>query len=381
MNLRSELEHLADTAPRPSIDSTLWDQGRALRRRDRLVTSAVVLALVVIVGGLVSLVVGPPRAFEPADNTVPGGAIPNRVVEPPVMIDPPLEANLGIGRASAAFFSAGGVPVIIGATDGRYHLVKLTGTEDRRAALELSPDGRRLAWSSDDSGVSVADLTTGDVTDLRRQIGTDDVVVTLSWRADSTHLTWANQTRGGIVDVVTGEAEQASMTDPFIFGSVSPDGELAAVIGRRGPAALFAAVGSSGTRLRRALPVDLYPKGTNVVPLGWAEDHLLLAEVFGPKGSYVEGSHLVLLTSPDRPESEWTFRIVMRDQPVSDLSIAVDLIPDLDGTSSQQLTHDFGEPDWPGQRDISWIIGLGVAAAVAVLLGLRWLWRRRVQLR
>ena len=46
------------------------------------------------------------------------------------------------------------------------------------------------------------------------------------------------------------------------------------------------------------------------------------------------------------------------------MSVAVDLIPDLDGTSSQQLTHDFGEPDWPEERDISWIIGLGVAAAL-----------------
>ena len=83
------------------------------------------------------------------------------------------------------------------------------------------------------------------------------------------------------------------------------------------------------------------------------------------------------MTSPDRPRSQWTYRIVMRDVPdVTDLSIAVDLVPDLDGTSSQQLTHDFGDTLAQDQRDISWLIGLGVAAAVAVLLGLRWLWRR-----
>jgi hypothetical protein len=62
------------------------------------------------------------------------------------------------------------------------------------------------------------------------------------------------------------------------------------------------------------------------------------------------------------------------------LSVAVDLIPDLDGTSNQQLTHDFGEPDWPAERDISWLIGLGVAGALSVLLGLRWVWRRRTHL-
>ena len=56
------------------------------------------------------------------------------------------------------------------------------------------------------------------------------------------------------------------------------------------------------------------------------------------------------------------------------VSLAVDLVPDLDGTSSQELTHDFRGA--PGERDISWIIGLGVAAAIAVLMALRWLWRR-----
>ena len=52
-----------------------------------------------------------------------------------------------------------------------------------------------------------------------------------------------------------------------------------------------------------------------------------------------------------------------RGRPGHSLSLAVDLIPDLDGTSSQQLTYDFPQP---AERDISWIIGLGVAGAIAV---------------
>ena len=60
----------------------------------------------------------------------------------------------------------------------------------------------------------------------------------------------------------------------------------------------------------------------------------------------------------------------------SSLSLAVDLVHGLDGTSSQQLTHDFSASPAADERDHSWIIGLGVAAAIAVLLGLRWLWRR-----
>jgi hypothetical protein len=58
------------------------------------------------------------------------------------------------------------------------------------------------------------------------------------------------------------------------------------------------------------------------------------------------------------------------------MSIAVDLVPDLTGDPGQELTHDFTADSPPGERDISWLIGLGVAAAIAVLLGLRWLWRR-----
>lgn len=107
-----------------------------------------------------------------------------------------------------------------------------------------------------------------------------------------------------------------------------------------------------------------------------------MAQVDAPAGSYVEGEHLALLTSPDRPKSEWTYRILVRDVlDAPSLSLAVDLIPDLDGTSSQELTHDFGDASadnpltWTG-IELSLLIGLGVAAAIAVLLALRWLWRR-----
>ena len=79
MSLHDQLQRLADTAPRPGIDHAGWERGRALRRRDRLVTSAVVVVMVLVVGGLASLVLGPPRAVAPANETVPAGAIPRRI--------------------------------------------------------------------------------------------------------------------------------------------------------------------------------------------------------------------------------------------------------------------------------------------------------------
>jgi len=259
-------------------------------------------------------------------------------------------------------------------------------------------------------------------------------VSSIGWSADSTHVAWSglglrvwtdaeirSEVRGGmlgVIDVATGSqstlasaegmasadadavgtlvtlddvwtfSSQSSgavrtplahglpSTDPGDTASTSPSGGLTAISMRSDTrAALF--VTQEGDVLRRTLDRELYPYGARVTPLGWTADSLLLALVDGHAGSYVEGQHLALLTSPDRPRSQWTYRIVMRDVPdVADLSIAVDLIPDLDGTSSQQLTHDFGDTLPQDQRDISWLIGLGVAAAVAVLLGLRWLWRR-----
>lgn len=103
-------------------------------------------------------------------------------------------------------------------------------------------------------------------------------------------------------------------------------------------------------------------------------------------GSTSRETRLVVMTSPSSPQSDWTYRFVGTFEGNwtpggrPSVSMAVDLIPDLDGTTNQQLTHDFGEPDWAGQRDISWIIALGVACALTVLYGLRWFWRRRTHL-
>ena len=74
-----------------------------------------------------------------------------------------------------------------------------------------------------------------------------------------------------------------------------------------------------------------------------------------------------LVSTAARAHETWTAFATAAD---------ADLVPDLDGTSSQQLTHEFPVPP---DRDISWIIGLGVAAAIAVLMGLRWLWRRLLE--
>jgi hypothetical protein len=184
--------------------------------------------------------------------------------------------------------------------------------------------------------------------------------------------------RSWTFDPVTGAGGAAALS-----GVVSPSDALSAPYpqdDRLVSAMPFTS--ADGADLVRRLPSDLYPDGASITPVGWADTSLLVGEVDAPVGSYVDGRHLVLFTSPDRPEAEWTYRILVRDVPaVTSLSLAVDLIPDLDGTSAQQLTHDFppAEQENPlafAGIEVSILIGLGVAAAIAVLLALRWLWRR-----
>jgi hypothetical protein len=254
--------------------------------------------------------------------------------------------------------------------------------------LALSPDGRRLAWAAD-GRVHIADLESGDVLDFAHNFGRSVYVTTLSWQADSVSLDWRGphpgpDEIGGVIDPTGPSEYPVPAGRPETRGVLSPDRDMIAMPTSDRPNGLVTAApflregsgpggGAQSERIDRELPADLYPRGAYVRPLGWATDSLVLAEMDAPAGSYVEGGHLVLFTSPNRPESEWTYRIVVRDIPRLHMSVAVDLIPELDGTSSQQLTRDFGQPQ---ERDISWIIGLGVAAAIAVLMGLRWLWRR-----
>lgn len=374
-DLREELDALARTQTF-SPDPSLWDRGRRARRRGQVLAVAAVLAILASVGGAAALVSTDRELRTASGEEVAGGAIPSRIQDPGELGHEP---DLAVGPASVAFFSSVAQPVVIGATDGRYHALDLPDLSADRGPLALSPDGLHLAWRNR-GGIHVLDLEDGTSSYYPGDDEHADVT-TLEWVPDSQRLLWTGEDRrgeesGGMLPIV-GQGGRPIPTSA-LRGIPSPTGELVAVASPRTDEDAATFVDPGGRTIGRVLPADLYPEGASVTPLGWATDHLVVAQAYGPPGSYVEGQHLVLFTSPERPRSEWTYRIVARDIPQNavPLSIAVDLIPDLDGTSSQALTHDFGDVLAPDQRDISWIIGLGVAAAVAVLLGLRWLWRR-----
>jgi hypothetical protein len=357
-DLREELTALADTqifSPDPSA----WDRGRRARSRSRVVRGAAVLAVVAAVAGG-GVLATRPSAIGPADHGVPGGAIPSVIGQ----ADGPAVSFHDIHRASVAYVDrTTRTPVLVDAVTGEAHFVELPGFPEPRVVdftssfmtgpmLAVSPDGRRLAYPATTSvdgpdglpSISTAfyrvvDLTTGDADTLLEvpvRTGTPNAI---AWTADGDLIMDVPgfATEVGVepaVESLTIDPETGDSSVPSLTGVPAPGDAISATYPVDDqPVAAVPFVTEDGD-LDRALPTDLYPDGAVVTPVGWADDSLLVARV---------DDDLALLTSPDRPDTEWTYRLLVRDVPdVEGLSLAVDLIPDLDGTSSQQLTHDFG---------------------------------------
>ena len=422
-DLRTRMHDLAgDVTPLPVADD-LWRRGVAARRRARAVLAAAAVVLIVSVTGTATLLGQEDREARTASGeVVEGGAIPSAIVDPGEL---DVTDDLAIGRASVAFVSGDGQAIAITAADGRYHALDLPGWDGE--LLSLSPAGAYLAWTIESDpdgrpreGFTLMDLASGDA-----RLVPSDPPSSIVWSPSDQWLTWIAGDSVGRTPVAEAVVETAQTGKPVEWSAIDDEGtvtfyaqgprqwgldgtygrmkmseDVSFDAGRQGrneaavasPSGSTFALGSpaavaavdfldDGRFVERPLATDLYPDGAAVRPLGWATDTLVLAQVDAPDGSYVEGPHLALLTTPNAPEESWTYRIVARDVPSPAISVAVDLIPQLDGTSSQELTYDFpvpeqGNPLALAGTEISILIGLGVAAAIAVLLGLRWLWRR-----
>ena len=383
-DLREELDALARTQSF-SPDPSAWDRGRRARRRSRVVAGAAAVAVVAVVGGVGAVNLAPDRESpHPAD--VPGGALPSRV---DLTGATSFEDDYAIGRASVAL--GGNSLVLIGAEDGTYHHFGVQAD-----AFALSPDGYRVAWWSRASltpdRMLLADLRTGEVTVFAHNIGRGADITSMTWHPDSTRLRWngdddTGSRVAGVIDV-TGPSETSDVQGRYgDRGVLSPSLDMAALDSDGETTnAPFEMAPTRETRTRagipinRALPADLHPDGAVVTPVGWVDEDHVVAIIDPPPSDVVERPRLAVFTSPDRPESEWIFREFLPRLPPEATSFAVDLIPDLTGDPEQELTHDFDaapdEPPAPFGIELSLFIGLGVAAAIAVLMALRWLWRR-----
>ncbi len=415
-DLRTSFNRVADAVDPLPVDDDLWQRGVAARRRRQAVLVAAVVTLVVSVAGIATLVstTDDQEARTASTEVVDGGAIPSEIVDIPG--DLPVTTDLAVGKGSAAFISASGDPVVITATDGLPHRLDLPGWDQAPIALALSGDGRRIAYqdASAESGtyLTVVDLETGRSVRAFADDSQRLLVNELSWSPDGRWLAWIATTQDGLlallgrVDTSDARPRQVRLPSDAVDVAVANDGS--ALVGRvagelliaepdRSPVGVYSGPGFGAgafspdgrhVALRTSVDTSSYTWDTDagellehpfpedtlgaveLRPLGWLDDRLQVLLAQDTRGNAGE---LVVTTPTVGETSTWRRSVGRADANlVGSLSIAVDLIPDLDGTSSQQLTYDFGGPE----RDISWIIGLGVAGAIAVLMGLRWLWRR-----
>ena len=406
-DLREELDALANTQSF-SPDPAAWDRGRRARRNTRLARGAAVVAVVAVVAGTAFYVGTDDREARTAGE-VPGGAIPSAIPEP----SGDVLTDLAIGRASVAYVDEAAQPVLVDATTGEAHVVELPDFPDAQAFdlytdyrtgswLALSPDGTRLAYPTAEpmerdpgqffvqtSWYRTVDLTTGqsELVDLP-ECGPNPWAMT--WTLDGLIAIDAMgrptfEKRNVPMASCTVDPSTGSSSSKPLIGVTAPSGEISATFAgadlryddlQKGgppvdaPVDAVPFVTSSGSDLGRDIPDDLYPDGAVVRPIGWATDSLLVAGI---------GDDVVMLTSPDQPESEWVWRNVVSDVPRSQggMSVAVDLIPDLTGEPGQELTHNFAastaSPDGPSA--LPYALG-GLTALLAGLAFTRIMQRR-----
>ncbi len=244
--LREELARLGDHAPVAAIDPDTWARARRARLRDRSLLVAAAVAVIALLGG-VALLPGPDHpAPAPLANSGAAPGVPGQIWGVPARLTMKasdgswssdlVETDLVVGRGAAAYVTEAGLPVVISAADGAYHLLDLPGflgnsdlSRGRQVGYALSPDGRRLAYAwagpapaSDatpmPSGVRVLDLANGDVRTVRLSQGRGVMVDHLTWSPDSRWLAWQGR-------VATYWTASSSAYRHLAIGRIAPGAE------------------------------------------------------------------------------------------------------------------------------------------------------------
>lgn len=229
MTLRDELRVLAAGAPVARVPPDTYRRGRAARRRTTAVTIAAVVAVVAGVAGA--------AAWWPTAQDVPVAAtttgVPDHLYAVPDHVDP--QSDLVVPDAAVAWSDPSTSSTSVVDSAGGYHLIALPGlttsllgelalnTPSGGSAVDLSPDGTRIAYLQDAEGngripdhLAVTDLTSGTTTTLDLPPGPEGSTTepyTVTWSADGSWLAWMGRT-----DLSSGT------TAELVAGRMRPDG-------------------------------------------------------------------------------------------------------------------------------------------------------------
>ena len=245
--LQRELHRIADGAPVADVPHDTWRQARRSVIRDRTVSIAAAAAVVGIVAVGVTWL---PQQIRPPVAKTESGAVPAKIWTLRYNQDLPVEHDLSLGAASAAYLADEGDShtveehsrvVIVTARDGAYHVVDLPDRARVELApmapigdLALSPDGDQLAYTYEldegtklpAKGIAFVDLQTGQIRRVElaaaarkhNEVDYPSVWVrTMTWSPDGTYLVWGGQKMG------------LGVGGPSTAGLIGPDGAATAM--------------------------------------------------------------------------------------------------------------------------------------------------------
>ena len=258
--LQRELHRIADGAPVADVPHDTWRRARRSMARDRV---AMLAASVVSIAGIAGGIVWLSDRAEPPVAVGPAG-VPNRIQNAPTYFtgkddddltySGDVETDLAIGQGAVAYVTDDGVPVVVEAATGAYDLLALPGFTGPFGTLELSPDGRQLAYSYADppaqqrnsdpmpTGLRIVDLDTGGLREVPLQGGMGVSVYAIFWSPSSTWLLWggsktsewdeggSGSTGRSLMGVVPPGATESQEVEPvmrhYLAAAVSDKGEV-----------------------------------------------------------------------------------------------------------------------------------------------------------
>lgn len=403
--LRRELDRIAEAAPTADVPDDTWSRARRSVARERGLIAAVAMAALVVVGTSVTWLpdaVSPPIAAKDALG-VPEQlwAVPERMSarenDGSWLRDEVTDDVRVVGVGAAAWVTNDGLPVVVDATVGGYHLLDLpdfAGNNETFArglgvpTVALSPDGLDLAYGYAvfgpeagtepiPSGVRVIDLRTGEVREIPVPGAEGTAISRIEWSPDGTWLAFAGM-------------QQGAWTTESMGTAIGDDG--GPVIGRVPPADV-----SAETRPIANDQIGLVVDDAGIVT--WA-DNDGPARVWDRAGGVTRSPEQVpglardLGTTPDglsvRLDGNWdngqpsgvelarsdgsSFRVVVVDDGIRDsLSLATDLM------TEERPNVIRPEPDWPWS-DTRKTIVVGLAGVLVFGL-LVWVRERRYKRR